>query len=150
EYTPEAFDERMQKIYDEFVESMNEPSRMDTGIISYPVRVRRDGDREVTKMVKFEVKPFSNRAVLERMKQRAPFNLTDGAWLQRIQSAGPVDEVRAHLFAIWDDEAGNGRADQNHCNVYETLLRSQNIYMPPIGSQKFVEQGLLPSAFIQP
>ncbi|MES0151777.1 LodA/GoxA family CTQ-dependent oxidase [Mesorhizobium sp. M0012] len=150
EYTPEAFDKRMQKIYDEFVESMNEPSRMDTGIIIYPVKVRRDGDREVKKYVPFEVKPFSNRAVLERLKQRAPFNLTDGAWLQRIQSAGPIDEIRAHLFAIWDDEAGNGRADQNHCNVYETLLRSQNIYMPPIDSRKFVEQGLLPSAFIQP
>jgi hypothetical protein len=150
EYSPEAFDDRMQKIYDEFVESMNEPSQIDTGIISYPVKVRRDGDREVTKMVKFEVKPFSNRAVLERMKQRAPFNLTDGAWLQRIQSTGPVDEICAHLFAVWDDEAGNGRADQNHCNVYETLLRSQNIYMPPIGSRKFVEQGLLPAAFIQP
>jgi hypothetical protein len=150
EYTPEAFDERMRKIYDEFVESMNEPSRMDTGIISYPVKVCRDGDRVVTKMVRFEVQPFSNRAVLERMKQRAPFNLTDGAWLQRIQSTGPVDEIRAHLFAVWDDEAGNGRPDQNHCNVYETLLRSQNIYMPPIGSRKFVEQGLLPAAFIQP
>ena len=77
---------------------MNEPSRMDTGIISYPVVVRREGDADITKMIDFDVKPFSNKAIIERLKQRAPFNLTDGAWLQRIQSAGPVDDVRAHLF----------------------------------------------------
>lgn len=150
EYTPQALDRRMKKIYDEYVVQMNEPSRMDTGRIQYPVVVRREDDREVSKLITFEVGRFSDRVVKERLRQRAPFNLVDGAWLQRIQSAGPVDEIRSNLFAVWDDEAGNGRADQNHCNVYDTLLRSLNIYMPPITARKFIEQDLLPGAFIQP
>ena len=150
EYSLEALDHRMKAIYDAYVEGMNERSRMDTGFIRWPVVVRREGDREITKLVTFDVKPFSNRAITERLRQRAPFNLVDGAWLQRIQAAGPIDEIRAHLFAIWDDEAGNGRTEQNHCNVYDTLLRSLNIYMPPITARQFIEQDLLPTAFIQP
>lgn len=149
-YSHEAFDDRMKAIYDAFLEKIDEDTRMDSGEITWPVVVRREGDKEITKNIKFIVGAFSDKVVKERLRQRAPFNLVDGAWLQRIQSAGPVDEVRSHLFAIWDDEAGNGRADQNHCNVYDTLLRSLNIYMPPITSRKFVEQDLLPSAFIQP
>lgn len=150
EYSSDALDDRMKTIYDAFVDAMNDRSRMDTGLIQWPVVVRYEGDKEVTKNLTFDVKPFSNRAFKERMRHRGPFNLVDGAWLQRIQSAGPVDEIRSHLFAIWDDEAGNGRAEQNHCNVYDTLLRSVNIYMPPITARKFIEQGLLDSAFIQP
>lgn len=150
EYSPDALDDRLKTIYDAFVDTMNDRSRMDTGLIQWPVVVRYDGDREITKDVTFDVKPFSDRAIKERIRQRAPFNLVDGAWLQRIQAAGPVDEIRSHLFAIWDDEAGNGRAEQNHCNVYDTLLRSVNVYMPPITARKFIEQGLLDSAFVQP
>ncbi|UGX94277.1 LodA/GoxA family CTQ-dependent oxidase [Bradyrhizobium barranii subsp. barranii] len=150
EYSPDALDDRFKTIYDAFVDKMNDRSRMDTGLIQWPIVVRYDGDREITKDITFDVKPFSDRAIKERIRQRAPFNLVDGAWLQRIQAAGPVDEIRSHLFAIWDDEAGNGRAEQNHCNVYDTLLRSVNVYMPPITARKFVEQGLLDSAFVQP
>ncbi len=149
EYSPEAFDRRMNKIYDEYVLQMNERSWLDTGSITYPVVVRQEGDREITKNKKFEVGPFTDRVVREQLRQLAPFNLVDGAWLQRIQSVGPSDEVKAHLFAIWDDEAGNGRVEQNHCNVYDTLLRSLNIYMPPITAREFIERDLLPSAFTQ-
>lgn len=150
EYSPEAFDQRMKRIYDAFVIDMNEPSRMDTGRIQWPVVVRREGDREITKNVTFDIGRFSDRAVRERLKQRGPFNLVDGAWLHRIQSAGPSDEIRAHLFSIWNDEAGNGLVNQNHSNVYDVLLRSLNIYMPAITSRKFIEMDLLPAAFIQP
>ncbi|MGR9272889.1 LodA/GoxA family CTQ-dependent oxidase (plasmid) [Rhizobium leguminosarum] len=151
DYTPSALDERMKSIYDAFVAEMNEAHWLDSGQISWDVVVRREGDKDIMKSLSFDLgSPFSKRVVIERLRQMAPFNLVDGAWLQRIQAAGPVDEIRAHLFAIWDDEAGNGRPDQNHCNVYDTLLRSLNIYMPPIASEKFVEQDLLESAFIQP
>jgi hypothetical protein len=150
DYSPEALDHRLKTIYDAYTETMNEPSRMDSGTIYWPVVVGREGDREIKKPVKFEVGRFSDRAVKERLRQNAPFNLVDGAWLQRIQAAGPADDIRAHLFAIWNDEAGNGRVEQNHCNVYDTLLRSLNIYMPPITARQFIEQDLLPAAFIQP
>jgi len=150
DYSPEAFDQRMHKIYDAYAEMMEEESRMDSGLIHWPVVVRREGDHEVKKLVEFPVGPFSNRAVKERLRQNAPFNLVDGAWLQRIQAAGPIDDIRSHLFTIWNDEAGNGRTEQNHCNVYNTLLRSLNIYLPPITSRQFIEQDFLPAAFIQP
>ena len=150
DYSPDALDQRMKAIYDAYTETMDEPSRLDSGDVDWPVVVRREGDREVKKLVRFHVGKFSDRVVKERLRQRAPFNLVDGAWLQRIQAAGPADDIRAHLFAIWSDEAGNGRTEQNHCNVYDTLLRSLNIYMPPITARQFVEQDLLPSAFIQP
>ena len=150
DYSPEAFDQRLKTIYDAYVETMDQESRMDSGRIKWPVVVRREGDREITKLVTFDVKRFSDRVVKERIRQLAPFNLVDGAWLQRIKAAGPIDSIRAHLFAIWDDEAGNGRTEQNHCNVYDALLRSLNIYMPSIAARQFIEQDLLPTAFIQP
>lgn len=151
DYTPSALDDRMKAIYDAYVASIDEATWADAGKVSWDVVVRREGDREITKSLTFDLgTPFSKRVVVERLRQMAPFNLVDGAWLQRIQSAGPVDEIRAHLFAIWDDEAGNGRPDQNHCNVYDTLLRSLNVYTPPIASRRFVEQDLLQSAYIQP
>lgn len=90
---------------------------------------------------------FSDAAVVEYLRQWAPFNLVDGAWLQRILNTGPCNEVQANLFAIWVDEAGNGKTELNHCNVYDTLLRSVNVYLPPITSHEFIEQDFLPSAF---
>jgi Iron-containing redox enzyme len=77
----------------------------------------------------------------------APFNLVDGAWLQNIITVGPVGKIQSNLFSIWDDEAGNGVTSQNHCNVYDALLRSQNIYLPPITTREFIEQDFLPGAF---
>ena len=44
-------------------------------------------------------------------------------------------------------KTGNGRPEFNHSNVYETLLRSLNIYMPPVTSRDFIEQDLVRSAF---
>ena len=57
------------------------------------------------------------------------------------------NDVQSRLFAIWSDEAGNGKTELNHPNVYENLLRSFEIYMPPISSREFIEQDFLPGAF---
>jgi hypothetical protein len=94
DYSPDALDQRMKAIYDAYTETMNEPSRMDSGKVEWPVVVGRDGDRQVKKLVTFQVGKFSDRAVKERLRQRAPFNLVDGAWLQRIQAAGPAAASR--------------------------------------------------------
>jgi hypothetical protein len=122
DYSSEAFDARMERIYDDSVLGMDKPHGLDSG-------------------------GFSDAAVVEYLRQWAPFNLVDGAWLQRILNTGPCNEVQAHLFAIWVDEAGNGKTELNHCNVYDTLLRSVNVYLPPITSHEFIEQDFLPSAF---
>lgn len=125
EYTKEAFDERMHAIYNGFVATMDDPHWLD-----------RDN--------------YSTPAVIENLRQKAPMNLVDGAWLQNILNTGPCDDVQSRLFAIWADEAGNGQTDQNHCNVYDALLRSSGVYLPPITSQSFIEVDLLPSAWSNP
>lgn len=124
-YSPAAFDQRMEAIYDDLVEGMDDRHWLDTG-------------------------GFSDAAVVENLRQRAPFNLVDGAWLQNILNTGPCNQVQANLFAIWVDEAGNGRTELNHCNVYDTLLRSVDVYLPAITSRAFVELDFLPSAFVDP
>jgi hypothetical protein len=149
DYTEEAFDDRMKKIYDDFVVSMNDEPWQESGLVPWDMVVGRNGDQEIVSTKIFDVKRFSDRAVRERIKQAAPFNLIDGAWLQKIISVGPCDEVHARLFSIWGDEAGNGQVNLNHCNVYDTLLKSVNIYMPPVKSREFIEQDFLPGAFTQ-
>ncbi|HEY6423721.1 MAG TPA: iron-containing redox enzyme family protein, partial [Pseudonocardiaceae bacterium] len=131
EYSPEALDRRMDWIYDDFVAGMNDQHWLDTGYFREDLQVGR----------------FSDAAVIENLRQKAPFNLVDGAWLQNILTTGPCNEVQANLFSIWADEAGNGKTELNHCNVYETLLRSANVYLPPIVSREFIEGDFLPSGF---
>jgi hypothetical protein len=131
EYSPEALDRRMDWIYDDFVAGMEDQHWLDTGKLSEELQVGR----------------FSDAAVIENLRQKAPFNLVDGAWLQNILNTGPCNEVQANLFSIWADEAGNGKTELNHCNVYDTLLRSVNVYLPPITSREFIEKDLLPSGF---
>jgi L-Lysine epsilon oxidase N-terminal/Iron-containing redox enzyme/L-lysine epsilon oxidase C-terminal domain len=148
-YTPEAFDAHLDRIYADFVDTvMYKPVRWESGDILWDAVVDYDEDGEpVRKERVFHVGRFSDRALAERFRQFAPLNLTDGAWLQNILAAGPVDDVKSRLFAIWCDEAGNGRRELNHSNVYDTLLRSLNIYMPPVTSRDFVEQDLVRSSF---
>jgi Iron-containing redox enzyme len=150
QYSPEKLDERMKCIYDAFVLKMDKKEDVDTGILKgYPVNVGRDyNDESIIRGKDFNTgSQFSNKVVKEMRRQAAPFNLVDGAWLQRILQAGPSDEVRAHLFEIWDDEAGNGKVEQNHANVYDSLMRSLGFYLPPIQSREFLSQDFLPSAF---
>lgn len=123
EYSPRALRERLDKIYNEYVADIDKPHWLEA---------------------------FPRPAVIENLRQKAPFNLTDGAWLHHILAAGPTDDVRAKLFSIWSDEAGNGHSELNHSNVYDNLLRSLDIYLPPIHSQAFAELDVLPSAWTNP
>ncbi len=146
-YTQEAFDERMQQIYEGYVRTMNDSTWYDSGIINWPVVINRKGDEEVLDSKPFFVGRFSDRVIKERVRQLSPFNLTDGSWLQNILSTGPCDEVQSRLFQVWADEAGNGETELNHPNVYDQLLKSFSIYMPPIKSREFIEQDFLSGAY---
>jgi len=148
-YSKQSFGDRLTKIYNDFVDqTMNFPLWTETGKITWSAVVDYDSDGEPIKAMRhYTVGAFSNRAVKERIFQASPFNLIDGAWLQSILRSGPADEVRARLFSIWSDEAGNGQTELNHCNVYDTLLRSQNIYVPVVSSREFIEQDFIKSAF---
>lgn len=116
DYTPETFDERMQIIYDRHV-------------FDYE-------NYDVTE----DLEKFPRKFLIERAKQSAPFNLVDGAWIQNVAKAGPIDEVRSGLFSIWADEAGNGHVEQNHSNVYRDFLHGLGVYMPETSSQAFINQ----------
>ena len=151
-YTPDAFDAHLDRIYADFVDNlMFKPVPWESGDITWEAAVDYDDDDEPVRRERlFHVGRFSDRALAERFRQFAPLNLTDGAWLQNILSAGPIDGVQSRLFAIWSDEAGNGKIELNHSNVYNALLHSLNIYMPPVTSREFVEQDFVRAAFESP
>ena len=137
-YTLAAFRKRTQAIYDSQLRRMHAPHPYDEALY-----VWSDGRR-------YPIGPFTDAVVKDRLLQMAPFNLTDGCWLQNVVSARPIDEVAACLFDIWADEAGNGNVEENHCNVYDALLKSVGIYLPPVTSPEFLEIDVLPSAWRAP
>jgi len=137
-YTEAAFDERMKAIYDAVLPGMYEPHAYDRDVIGWS-----NGKR-------YRVGRASDAVVRDRILQFAPFNLMDGVWLQNILQAGPSDAVQSKLFDIWADEVGNGEISENHSNVYEDLLRSQGLYLPPVTSREFVELDLAPGAWRAP
>ena len=151
-YTPEAFDERLEQIYADLVDSeMYNPITWESGEISWDAIVDYDeDDQPIWKSRRFHIGRFSDAALRERFRQFAPQNMTDGAWLQNIIAAAPMDGVQARLASIWIDEAGGGRVEQNHSNVYAALMHSQNIYLPPVTAREFIEQDFVRSAFESP
>lgn len=135
EYSEEEFRKRMTEIYDAFVQNdMYSVHFYDDPVISFEEK-------------RFNVGKASNKVVVDNLVQKAPFNFLDGVWLQNIMSARPSDEVASKLFDIWADEAGNGEVEQNHANVYDNLLKSRGIYLPPVSSQEFVEYPFAPGAW---
>lgn len=139
EYEESEFEVRMRAIYDKFLTTMYTPHWFDSGLLGFTDEV---GIPRI-----YKIGRVSDNVPRERMLQLAPFNLVDGAWLQNIITVGPSNRIKSNLFSIWDDEAGNGVVSQNHANVYDALLRSQNIYLPPITTREFIEHAFLPGAF---
>jgi heme oxygenase-like protein len=139
EYDEAELEARMQAIYQAFVASMYMPDWFDSGLLWFQ-------DEGGTFRL-YNLGRVSDNVPRERMFHVAPFNLVDGAWLQNIITVGPSNKIQSNLFSIWSDEAGNGAVSQNHPNVFDALLRSQNIYLPPITSREFIEQDFLPGAF---
>src|SRR4029079_12006474 len=68
-YTKADFEARMDQIYLGLVDDVNRYEAQH----SWTLRTRDD--------------------VIEWMRQMAPFNQTDGAWLRKIAPVGPIDEV---------------------------------------------------------
>lgn len=89
--------------------------------------------------------------LIERLRQMAPFNQLDGAWLRNVGKLGPIDEVRALLFHVWMDELGDGDPKLNHSNLYTDLLHSVGIYLEPVASRAYIEnEAIVDSAFTSP
>ena len=123
-YTVEAFDARLDKIYNGLV---------DVNAVSDP----RFG--------------LSRPDLVELIRQTGPFNQIDGAWLQGVGEVGPIDEAHALLFGILADETGNGDVERNHSNVFTDLLHSVGTHPPAVRSRAYVDDPeLLDSAFTAP
>jgi hypothetical protein len=129
-YTERSFRERMDEIY------------------AIMLRSKLDAEQKDPKDPKNPSNPRTLAEVVERIRQLAPFNQLDGAWLRNISQAGPIDEINSFLFSIWMDEAGDGNPVQNHANLYTKLLESVGIYLPPVNSREYVDNpDMLDSAF---
>jgi len=96
--------------------------------------------------------PFKSKEdMTERIRQFAPLNQLDGAWVRNVGKAGPIDEVGALLFSVWMDEIGDGNPEQNHANVYTGLLQKLGIQLPPINTYDYAyHPDLLDSAYTVP
>jgi hypothetical protein len=89
--------------------------------------------------------------LIERVRQFAPLNQMDGAWIRNIGHAGPIDAVTAYLFNIWMDEMGDGNENQNHANVYTQLCEKVGVLLQPVTSRDYADNPtLLDSAFTVP
>ena len=128
EYSPRAFNARLDQIYNDLVASAQSynPASSDNMF-----KTRED--------------------MVERIRQFAPFNQLDGAWLRNVTQAGPIDEVHALLFDVWVDEQGNGVPELNHANLYTDLLHSVGVYLEDINTQAYAfDPNMLDSAYTLP
>lgn len=120
-YTEAVFDARMKDIYDDCAEfGLTEGGR--------PYNPANENHNPY----------FQTReSVVERLRQLAPFNFLDGAWLRNVHRLGPMDEVNSILFSIFNEELGDGVLAQNHANIYRDLCHSAGLYLPPVASTAF-------------
>lgn len=93
---------------------------------------------------------LSKSAYLWGIEQFAPTILTDGCWLQSVDlvSASVNPAISGILLKIYIDEIGNGILAQNHPHIYQQLLDSLDIAVPPIHSKAFINHpAFMSSAF---
>mgnify|MGYP000482806433 CR=1 FL=1 len=95
---------------------------------------------------------ISKSAYIWGIEQIAPMILIDGCWLQNchdIQYTHP--EIYQIMFSIYADEIGNGHRQQNHCYIFQQLLKSLSIDVPPVYSKAITQQAnFINSAFDLP
>jgi len=95
---------------------------------------------------------ISKTAYVWGIEQIAPMILIDGCWLQNsqaLQHSNP--EIYQILFSIYCDEIGNGLLQQNHCYIFQKLLHSLSINVPPVYSTAFIKHSnFINSAFDLP
>jgi L-Lysine epsilon oxidase N-terminal/L-lysine epsilon oxidase C-terminal domain/Iron-containing redox enzyme len=137
-YDEATFDQRMQDIYD------------DCADFAFTEKSEQSGKREPYDAENPEHNPYfrTREQVTERIRQLTPFNFCDGAWLRNIHRMGPMDEVNSILFAIFNEELGDGVVAQNHANIYRDLCHSFGFYPAQVASTGFArDPNFLDAAF---
>lgn len=113
EYSPEAFERRMESIY---WEKLVRPYKPLTQI------------------------PPKDEVVFGQ-KNLALGALIDGAWIHRIGLTGRTERDADHIvFEIYADEMGRGDVKKNHLAIIRKVLASMDVHLPPIGDTAFKEQ----------
>jgi hypothetical protein len=91
----------------------------------------------------------SKAAYVWGIEQIAPMILIDGCWLQNslsLQNVSP--EISDILFSIYGDEIGKGQLQKNHCYIFQQLLESLSISVPPVHTEAFIKYpAFIDSAF---
>ena len=107
--------------------------------------------REVKRYQPINGKPkLSKASYAWGVEQFAPTILTDGSWLQNVQHLAllPTHPIGDLLGKIYHDEIGNGNQAQNHPQIYQALLDSLAIKLPPIQTKEFANHpGFIKGAF---
>ncbi|RLA25221.1 MAG: hypothetical protein DRQ62_03200 [Gammaproteobacteria bacterium] len=95
---------------------------------------------------------ISKEAYIWGFEQIAPMILIDGCWIQNSQALQQLNpEICDILCKIYCDEIGGGLLIQNHPYIFQQLLKSLSIQLPPAYSKDFIEHpGFINSAFDLP
>lgn len=95
---------------------------------------------------------ISKAAYIWGFEQIAPLILIDGSWIQNSLALKDINpEICEILFSIYCDEIGEGQLQQNHPFIFQQLLDSLSIKLPPVYSKEFSEHpGFINSAFDLP
>ena len=110
-------------------------------------------NREMSTYHPMKGKPkISREAYVWGIEQIAPMILIDGCWLQNSLTLQNINqEISEILFSIYCDEIGNGRLEENHPYIFQQLLDSLLIQLPPVHSKDFIKhQGFINKAFDLP
>ena len=95
---------------------------------------------------------ISKAAYIWGIEQIAPMILIDGCWLQQSLMLKNVNaDICDILFSIYCDEVGNGQLQKNHCTIFQQLLDTLSISVPPVHSAEFSKHSrFIDSAFDLP
>lgn len=95
---------------------------------------------------------ISREAYIWGFEQITPMVLIDGCWIQNGLALEQVNpEISAILYRIYCDEIGEGKLEQNHPFIFQQLLDSLSIHLPPAYSKEFIDHpGFINSAFDLP
>ncbi len=109
--------------------------------------------QEISTYQPLQGKPKTSReAYIWGIEQIAPMILIDGCWLQNslaLQNSHP--EICEILFSIYCDEIGSGQQEHNHPYIFQQLLESLSIKVPPAYSPEFIKHpGFIHSTFDLP
>jgi Iron-containing redox enzyme len=113
DYTPEAFIERLEAVY---WEKLVRPYK------ALPEIPSRD-------------------EVIFAQKNLALGALIDGAWIHRVGLTGRRERRADRIvFDIYADEMGRGDVRKNHLAIFNDVLASMDVRLPPIGDIRFKDQ----------